>query len=122
MKYWYGLTNYFGLGDSFQGGPSVDTKGSSYFEVNATYDLGSGWGLVGHYGLQSIHNHDRFTDVNGNTLSKNVGDYKVGVTKDLSGWVVGAAVVGTSKKNYFGTTALEAGGKTKLLVQVSKTF
>ena len=83
---------------------------------------GEGWGVAGHYGLQSIHNHQQFTDVTGAPLSKNVGDYKVGVTKDLSGWVVGAAVVGTSKKNYFGTTALEAGGKTKLLVSVSKTF
>ena len=123
LKYWYATTNYFGLGDSFAGSPKIDTKGSSYFEVNATYDLGAGWGLVGHYGLQSIHNHDRFTDVNGNKLAKNVGDYKVGVTKDFSGWVVGASVVGTSKMEYFGTaTSFEGAGKTRFLASVSKTF
>jgi uncharacterized protein (TIGR02001 family) len=122
VKYWYATTNYFGLGDSFAGGPSVNTKGSSYIDLNATYDLGDGWGLVGHYGLQSIRNHDKFTDVDGRTLKKNVSDYKVGATKDLSGFIVGLAVVGTSKKEYFGTANLEAGGKTKILASVSKTF
>ena len=123
-KYWYATTNYFGLGDSNSfGAPTASTKGSSYFEVNATYDLGDGWGLIGHYGLQSIHNHQRFTDVNGNPLGKSVGDYKAGVTKDLSGWVVGLAVVGTTKKAYFGTaTSLETGGKVRPLASVSKTF
>ncbi|MEO8935937.1 MAG: TorF family putative porin, partial [Burkholderiaceae bacterium] len=122
-KYWYATTNYFGLGDSFAGSNEVKTDGSSYFEVNGTYDLGDGWGVIGHVGLQSIHNHNRFTDVNGNTLAKNVTDYKVGVTKDLSGWLVGLAVVGTSRKDYFGTaTSLEAGGKTRALASVSKTF
>jgi uncharacterized protein (TIGR02001 family) len=122
-KYWYATTNYFGLGDSFAGSNEIKTDGSSYFEVNATYDLGDGWGLVGHVGLQSIHNHGQFVDVNGNTLAKNVTDYKVGATKDFSGWVVGLSVVGTSRKEYFGTaTSLEAGGKTRLLGSVSKTF
>ena len=122
-KYWYGTTNFFGLGDSFLGGENVSTKGSSYFEVNATYDLGDGWGVVGHVGLQSIHNHGRFTDINGNQLAKNVTDYKVGVTKDLSGWIVALGVVGTSRKEYFGTaTSFEAGGKVRALASVSRTF
>jgi uncharacterized protein (TIGR02001 family) len=122
-KYWYATTNYFGLGDSFLGGPSVDTKGSSYFEINGTYDFGDGWGALAHYGIQSIHNHAQFTDVTGATLSKSVGDWKVGGTKDLSGWVVGLSVIGTTKKNYFGTaTSFEAGGKTRALASVSKTF
>ncbi len=123
VKYWYALTNYFGLGDRFQGGPHIDTNGSGYIEGNATYDLGDGWGLAAHVGLQYIHNHDQFVDVAGNTLSHSVVDYKVGGTKDFSGWVVGLGVVGTSKKNYFGTaTSLEAGGKVRPLASVSKTF
>ena len=123
-KYWYATTNYFGLGDyNFYTNTEGDSKGSSYFEVNATYDLGDGWGLVGHVGLQSIHNHGQFTDVNGKPLAKNVNDYKVGVTKDLSGWVVGLGVVGTSRKEYFGTaTSFEAGGKVRALASVSRTF
>jgi len=122
IKYWYATTNYFGLGDSFAGGPSVDTKGSSYVDVNGSYDLGDGWGIVAHYGLQSIHNHGQFVDTNGNTLSKNVSDWKIGGTKDLAGWLVGVSVIGTSKKEYFGTSSFEAGGKTKVLGSVSRTF
>jgi uncharacterized protein (TIGR02001 family) len=123
VKYWYGVTNYFGLGDSFQGSQKIDTKGSGYVEGNGTYDLGDGWGLVGHVGYQYVKNNSQFVDVNGNTLSHSVIDYKVGGTKDFSGWVVGLAVVGTTKKSYFGTaTSLEAGGKVRPLASVSKTF
>jgi hypothetical protein len=32
------------------------------------------------------------------------------------------SVIGTSKKEYFGTSSLEAGGKTKVLASVSRTF
>lgn len=123
VKYWYAVTNYFGLGDRFQGGDEVDTKGSSYLEANGTYDLGEGWGLAGHVGVQFVHNNNRFVDVDGNTLSHSVVDWKAGVTKDLSGWVVSLGAVGTSKKKYFGTaTSFEAGGKTRVLASVSRTF
>ena len=122
-KFWYATTNYFGLGDPFLGSREIDTNGSSYLELNGTYDLGDGWGLAGHYGLQSIRNHSQFADVNGNPLSRNVSDYKFGVTKDFSGWVVALSAVGTSKKAYFGTaTSFEAGGKVRPLASVSKTF
>lgn len=122
-KYWYATTNYFGLGDRFNGSQHIDTDGSSYAEINGTYDFGDGWGLAAHYGQQFVHNHAQFTDVTGATLSKSVGDYKVGVTKDLSGFIVALSVVGTTKKNYFGTaTSFEAGGKTRPLLSVSKTF
>ncbi len=122
-KYWYATTNYFGLGDSFLGSNKIDTNGSSYFELNATYDFGDGWGAVAHGGLQSIKNHAQFTDVTGATLAKNVTDWKIGATKDLSGFVVGLAVVGTSHRKYFGTaTSFEAGGNTRVLASVSKTF
>ena len=122
-KYWYATTNYFGLGDSFLGSQHIDTDGSSYFELNATYDFGDGWGAVAHAGLQSIKNHSQFVDVEGNPLAKNVTDWKIGATKDLSGFIVGLSVVGTSHRKYFGTaTSFEAGGNTRVLASVSKTF
>ena len=122
-KYWYATTNYFGLGDRFNGSQHIDTNGSSYFELNAAYDFGGGWGAVAHGGLQSIRNHGQFTDVAGATLAKNVTDWKIGATKDLSGFVVGLSVVGTSHRKYFGTaTSFEAGGNTRVLASVSKTF
>jgi uncharacterized protein (TIGR02001 family) len=114
-KYSYGLTNFFGLGD----GTSTDTKGNWYLDLGGTYDLGGGWGLNAHYGHQYIKNATVF-----GLPKKDVDDYKLGVTKDLSGWVIGAAIVGTSKKEYFttGVSFPEDGGKTSAVVSVSKSF
>lgn len=114
-KLWYGVSNFFGLGD----GTATDTKGNYYLDLNGNFDLGEGFALVAHYGYQHIKN--------GTTLGlakNNVGDYKLGVTKDLSGWSVGGAVVGTSKKDLFttGVSAPEAGGKTSVVLSLSKSF
>ena len=123
VKYWYALTNYFGLGDSFQGGPRVDTNGSSYVEANGTYDLGDGWGLAGHVGLQSVRNSRQFADVTGKALSHTVGRLQGRArrrTRRLGGRRRHRRDV---KKDYFGTaTSFEAGGKLRPLVSVSKTF
>lgn len=123
IKYWYAVTNYFGLGDSFQGTRAVDTNGSGYVEANGAYHLGDGWGLIGHVGYQYVRNNLAFVDVTGRTLPHSVVDYKVGATKDLSGWLLALGVVGSAKKNYFGTaTSFEAGGKVRLLASISTTF
>jgi uncharacterized protein (TIGR02001 family) len=114
-KFSYGLTNFFGLGD----GTPFDTKGNYYLDLGASYDLGGGWGVNGHYGYQYIKHG---TDLG---LSKNdVSDYRIGGTKDLSGWVFGASIVGTSKKEFFttGATFPEGAGKTSLVVNVTKAF
>jgi uncharacterized protein (TIGR02001 family) len=114
-KFSYGLTNFFGLGD----GTATDSKGNWYLDLGGTYDLGEGWGVNAHYGHQYVKN--------GETLGlkkDSVDDYKLGVTKDLSGWILAGTFVGTSKKDYFttGVSAPEAGGKTSVVVSVSKTF
>jgi hypothetical protein len=54
-----------------------------------------------------------------------VSDWKAGVTYDLSGWLLGAAVIGTSEKNLFTTARsgfTEGAGKTSVVASVSKTF
>jgi uncharacterized protein (TIGR02001 family) len=114
-KLYYGLSNFFGLGD----GSSSDTKGNWYLDLSAAYDLGGGRGVNGHYGHQYIKNATDF-----GLPKKSVEDYKLGVTKDLSGWVTGAAVVGTSKKGYFTTGASfpEEAGKTSVVLSLTKTF
>lgn len=48
-------------------------KDSTYLELNATHDLGDGWGLLGHIGHQKVEN-------NGNA---SYTDWKIGVTKDV---------------------------------------
>lgn len=114
-KFYYGLTNFFGLGD----GASGDTKGNYYLDLAASYDLGDGWVLSGHYGYQFIKDGEDF-----GLQDDNVSDYKLAVTKDLSGWLLGAAIVGTSDKDFFttGVSAPKDGGKTRLVLSVAKTF
>ena len=86
-KYSYSLDDYFSLrGTGTNDGKS--TKGTSYFEVNANYDLGDGWGINGHVGTLSLKN----------IKNGDYTDWKVGVTKDVSGWVFGLSYVDTNAK------------------------
>jgi len=87
LKYSYAVKEYFKLPKS---------EGTSYLELNAAYDLGEGWGVNGHVG----HLFAKGYEYNGTTGSRKIDytDWKLGVTKDLSGWVVGLAYVGTNAK------------------------
>jgi uncharacterized protein (TIGR02001 family) len=118
-KYYYSFTDFFGLnGDLLVPPTGVDTKGSQYLDLTATFDLGSGFGVVGHAGWQKIKNAKSI-----GLIDDEVWDYKVGVTYDLSGWILGAAVIGTSEKKLFLESDLSDGaGKTSVVVSVSKTF
>jgi uncharacterized protein (TIGR02001 family) len=87
-KYFYSVDDYFSLRGVNSAGASTgkNTKGSSYFDFGATYDLGDGWGINGHVGLlslENVHNGD-YTD------------WKIGVTKDINGWVFSAAYIDTN--------------------------
>jgi len=125
-KWYYAHTKFFSIGDTASGLADVDTKGSWYLDLSGAFDLGSGWGVQAHYGYQKIKNGNQafaagytFADAD------KVSDYKVGVTKDVNGWVFGAALVGTSEKDLFRTAEsglTEAAGKTKAVLSVSKTF
>jgi uncharacterized protein (TIGR02001 family) len=119
-KYYYATTHFFSAGE----GPSyapADTKGSGYLVVSATFDLGGGLGVTGHYGYQKIKNGKLLF------IKDSVSDYQVGVTYDIagSGWIGGASVVGTSEKNLFTTGEsgfAKGAGKTGVVVSVSKVF
>jgi len=82
LKYSYSVDDYFGLRSS----SGKKTDGTGYLELNANYDLGDGWGINGHIGSLNLKNIDR----------GDYTDWKVGVTKDLGGWVVGLSYVDTS--------------------------
>ena len=114
-KFSYGLTNFFGLGD----GTSTNTKGNYYLDLGVAKDLGDGWGVNAHYGYQYIKN-GKSEDIG--LTTDNVSDYRIGVTKDLSGWVAGASLVATSKQGYFTTAAGKDAGKTGLVLSLSKAF
>lgn len=87
-KLYYAVDDYFSLKGVNSAGTVTNrsTSGTTYFDLSANYDLGNGWGINGHVGmlnLKNIHNGD-YTD------------WKLGVTKDINGWVLGAAYVGTN--------------------------
>lgn len=137
-KLYYAFDDYFALKgvDSTGAVTNKSTSGTTYFDLSGSYDLGNGWGINAHIGLlnlRNIHNGD-YTD------------WKLGVTKDINGWVIGAAYVGTnadgkcsgasSYQPYcfsntnsidgngaiaFGTKFKDA-GKDTIVVSVSKTF
>jgi len=83
-KYSYSVGDYFNLPKS---------KGTSYLELNANYDLGNGWGVNGHVGHLFPSGY-KYNTAGSQSISYT--DWKLGVTKDLSGWLVGLAYVGTN--------------------------
>jgi uncharacterized protein (TIGR02001 family) len=95
-----------------------DTDGSSYIDLSASYDLGGGWGINGHIGHQKVKN----------ASASDYTDYKIGVTKDVGGWVFGAAFVDTDADSAIYTSTNAASGKTKdlgsstVVLSISKTF
>ncbi|NBQ89082.1 MAG: hypothetical protein EBU07_16785 [Betaproteobacteria bacterium] len=102
-KYSHSLTNLFG---------TVNSKGSTYLDLSATIDLGNGMSLVPHIGHQNIKNFTSYSD------------YSLTLAKDIDGLVLSAALIGTSKKNFFtlpGSGGKDLGGTT-LVLGVKKNF
>ncbi len=112
-KLFYATTNFFSLGE----GTGTKSSGSYYFDLSGNFPIAEGWVLNAHYGYQDIKNGKKL-----GLVDDSVSDYKLGVTYDLSGWALGAAVVGTSKKELFKTGTGKDAGKNGFVVSVSKTF
>lgn len=85
VKYFHSTGDYFS---------QPGTKGSHYLDLAANYDLGNGWGINGHVGSFKLKNWSVGTD----TTNADYTDYKLGVTKDISGWVLAASYIGTNGK------------------------
>jgi uncharacterized protein (TIGR02001 family) len=89
-KYSYATSSHF-IG--WYGGSNYDesTRGSDYLELNANYDLGDGWNVIGHVGHQKVKGFStRLYE------SASYNDWKIGVTKDVGFGVVGLAYSDTS--------------------------
>ena len=125
FKYYYALTDYFNA----KGPNGEKTDGTSYYDLGFNYDLGSGWGVNAHVGyldFKKVQNAD-YTD------------WKLGVTKDINGWVVGLSYIDTNAKGNcnkgqfycfsnsldaagnFGSKTMNAGRATGVL-SISKSF
>ena len=108
LKYFHAVSDFFA---------APDTKGSNYIDLTASVDLGRGFGVVGHVGHQKIKN---FGDLD-------YTDYKLGVTKDVGGWVFGLAYIDTDADEALYTLTNAVGkavniGDATVVLSVSKTF
>ncbi len=115
LKYFYGFTDYFDLK-----APGVDTKGSQYLDFSVAWPIDGGWAVQAHAGWQKINNGQQV-----GLIDDTYFDYKLGVTYDIaaSGWIVGAALVGTNEKKLFLKSDLSEGaGKTSAVISLTKTF
>ena len=76
-KYSYATSSHF---VGWFGGAALNenTRGSDYLELNANYDMGDGWTLIGHIGTQKIKSNS----------PASYTDWKVGASKDVGFGVV----------------------------------
>ncbi len=104
-KYSHALTDTFGFGNS---------KGSSYLDVTATFDLGNGFSLAPHIGHQTIKHLG----------AASYTDYALTLGKDFgNGLSVSAAAVGTdADKNGYITPDNKFTGKSALVVGAKYSF
>jgi len=134
-KYSNTLSNFFGTSSDTFGGLCQDartgngsdcfaaspgnSRNSGYLDLSANFEIAEKLTLGLHLGHQSVHNYGKL----------DYTDYKVGLTKDLNGWQLGAAVIGTdAKKGWY--TVSEAGNpasykvasKSTVVLSVGRTF
>ncbi len=107
LKYSHALTDTFA---------NPDSKNSFYLDLSASFDVGGGLMVTPHLGYQKIKGP--FSGVGSYT------DYALTVSKDFSGFVVSAAVVGTDADKSFYSSPVNGKelGKTSLVVGVKYNF
>jgi uncharacterized protein (TIGR02001 family) len=102
-------------GDFFS---TPDSHGTWYLDGSANFDLGDGWGLIAHVGYQKLKNQ---VNNSGDSIS-GYTDYKLGVTKDVKGWVFGLAAVGAASDDWYNTKYNHPAGRLGVIASVQKTF
>jgi uncharacterized protein (TIGR02001 family) len=106
LKYSHSLTNLFG---------AMDSKSSTYLELAATFDVGSGFTVTPHVGLQNVK-HSTIADYT---------DFSLTVGKDLgNGLSVSVAAVSTDadKTFYYSPKTGKELGKSGAIVGLKYTF
>jgi uncharacterized protein (TIGR02001 family) len=128
----YAISDYFGLnsqqaaggywvnksnGVPLDGAGSIGkSKGTYYLDVTAAYPASAKLNLVAHWGYLDVK---AYNDLD-------YSDWKVGVTYDVDGWLLGASYVDTSAKNDFYYTTGSKGpkdtGNSTVVLSIGKTF
>ncbi|MFG6416552.1 TorF family putative porin [Roseateles sp. DC23W] len=104
-KYSHSTTDLFGFADS---------RGSGYFDVTVSFDLGDGMTLTPHVGHQTVRRH----------AAASYTDYSMTLAKDFAGLVLSGSLVGTDagKTAYASPANGKFLGRTGLVVGLKKTF
>lgn len=106
LKYSHSFSDLFGW---------VGSKNSGYLDLTATYEVAPGLNLIGHVGRQKVNG----SSANGASYT----DYKVGVTKDFSGTVVGLSYITTNASEAWYTNGYGKDlGKGRVLFSLTRTF
>jgi uncharacterized protein (TIGR02001 family) len=110
LKYSHAVTNTFA---------NADSKNSYYLDLSAGFDVGGGLMVTPHIGYQKIKGPA--------SSAASYTDYSVTVSKDFSGLVVSAAVVGTDADKSFYSPGANANstkflGKTGVVLGVKYNF
>jgi uncharacterized protein (TIGR02001 family) len=120
VKYSHSVSNLFGATDI--NGNGINSKNSGYFDLSATFEV-SGITLVPHIGYQKVSKRSALSYT----------DYSLTASKDFSGFVLSAALVGADVKTVVNPTTLASGpaysspdgknlGKAGLVLGIKKTF
>jgi len=127
-KFYYALSDYFGLANEQAGswithkdtGAPIGGRGGSdgtwYLDLTATVPVTKELSIVAHYGMLEVEKYSEL----------DYKDWKLGVTYDLNGWILGAAYVDTdaAKEWYYagGSKGIKETGKSTVVLSVMKTF
>ncbi len=121
----YAVTDYFGLNSSTSGyaywsalPARGDSKGTTYLDLNYNADIGNQLTLGLHVGYTSVRNYGELS----------YADYKLSLAKEVGGFNLGLAVVGSNADATFYQTGNSAGldpqklGKPTAVLSIGKTF
>lgn len=128
-KFFYALTDYFGLNNEQAAGaywsnkdtgatltPAGGSDGTWYLDLSATFPVNKQLSIVAHYGMLEVEKYSEL----------DYKDWKLGVTYDLNGWILGAAYVDSDADNgwYYtgGSKGNKETGKSTVVLSVMKTF
>lgn len=95
LKYSHAVTEYFSM---------PGTRGTGYVDLSATHDFGNGYVLGAHVGRLLLRDFS-YLNADGSTYDGRYTDWRLGVTRDMSGWIVGLAYVGTNAQGRCGNGA-----------------
>ena len=97
------FTNLFGFGDS---------KGSMYYDLSATFDLGDGWSITPHIGRQTVKN----------LSSASYTDASLTVNKTIDALTLSLGVVDAKTGAYFSPVGNKDLGKRGVVASVKYVF